>query len=268
MSGAIVQLTNVWKAYDSVQALQGLDLEVLRGEIFGLIGPNGAGKTTAIKIIVGILKMDKGTVMVGGHDITDNPYEYKGIIGYVPEMVSLPDYLTVEEFLTYSGKIRGVPSPVIREQTDFYLKAFELEEKRKTMIFFLSRGMRQKAAMASALIHDPDILILDEPFIGIDPAGQYRVKELFNERVRTGKTIFISTHMLDTAERLCNRVAIIHRGRGIASGDMENLRRLSKTGENTTLEDVFLKLTQEAAQPYPEEPPKKKSFSLFRLGGR
>ena len=268
MSGAIVQLTNVWKAYDGVQALQGLDLEILRGEIFGLIGPNGAGKTTAIKIIVGILKMDKGVVTVGGHDITDNPYEYKRLIGYVPEMVSLPDYLTVEEFLTYSGKIRGVPSPVIKERTNFHLKAFELEEKRKTMIFFLSRGMRQKAAMASALIHDPDILILDEPFIGIDPVGQYRVKELFNERVRTGKTIFISTHMLDTAERLCNRVAIIHRGRGIASGDMENLRRMSKTGENTTLEEVFLKLTQEAVQPYSEEPPKKKFFSLFRFGGR
>jgi len=142
MSGAIVQLMDVWKAYDGVQALQGLDLEILRGEIFGLIGPNGAGKTTAIKIIVGILKMDKGIVRVGGHNITDNPYEYKRLIGYVPEVVSLPDYLTVEEFLTYSGKIRGVPSSMIREQTDFYLKAFELEEKRKTMIFFLSRGMK------------------------------------------------------------------------------------------------------------------------------
>jgi len=268
MSGAIVQLMNVWKAYDGVQALQGLDLEILRGEIFGLIGPNGAGKTTAIKIIVGILKMDEGIVRVGGHNITDNPYEYKRLIGYVPEVVSLPDYLTVEEFLTYSGKIRGVPSSIIRERTDFYLKAFELEEKRRTMIFFLSRGMKQKAAMASALIHDPEILILDEPFIGIDPAGQYRVKELFNERVGAGKTIFISTHMLDTAERLCNRVAIIHGGRGIASGDMENLRRLSKTGENTTLEEVFLKLTQEAAQPYPEEPPKKRPFSLFGRGER
>lgn len=268
MSEVMVQLMDVWKVYNGVQALQGLDLEVLRGEIFGLIGPNGAGKTTAIKIIVGILKMDKGTVRVGGHDVTDNPYGYKRLIGYVPEMVSLPDYLTVEEFLTYSGKIRGVPSPGIREQTDFYLRVFELEEKRKAMIFFLSRGMKQKAAMASALIHDPDVLILDEPFIGIDPAGQYRVKELFNERVRAGKTIFVSTHMLDTAERLCNRVAIIHRGKGIASGDMENLRRLSKTGENTTLEEVFLKLTQEAAQPYPEELPKRRPFSLFRFGGR
>ncbi len=268
MSGAIVELTNVWKAYDGVQALQGFDLEILRGEIFGLTGPNGAGKTTALKIIVGILKMDKGIVKVGGQDITDNPYEYKRLIGYVPETVSLPDYLTVEEFLTYSGKIRDIPSTVIRERTDFYIKTFELEEKRKTMIFFLSRGMKQKAAMASALIHDPDILILDEPFIGIDPAGQYRVKELFNERIRAGKTIFISTHMLDTAERLCKRVAIIHRGRDVASGSMESLRRLAKTGENTTLEEVFLTLTQEAAQPYPEEPPKKRPFSPFRLGGR
>jgi ABC-2 type transport system ATP-binding protein len=244
-TSAIVQLTNVWKAYDEVQALSGLDLEVLRGEIFGLVGPNGAGKTTCLKIIVGLLEMDKGLINVNGLDPTENPYEYKRSIGYVPESVSIPDYLTVEEFLIYSGKIRGVPNDLIRQRTDSYLRIFDLEDKRKSLVLLLSKGMKQKAAMASALIHDPDLLILDEPLIGIDPAGQHTIKELFTTRIKENKTIFLSTHMLDTAERMCNRVAIIHRGRNVATGDLKRLRSLSETGENATLEEVFLKLTEE-----------------------
>jgi len=261
----ILELVDVWKAYEEVQALQGLNLEVLRGEIFGLIGPNGAGKTTAIKIVVGLLSMDRGFVSVNSYDIQEEPYEYKRSIGYVPEDVSLPDYLTVEEFLIYSGKIRGVSNEQIRERIDSYLKAFDLEDKRRSLILILSRGMRQKTAMASALIHDPDLLILDEPFIGIDPSGQHKIKEIFNERKKDGKALFISTHMLDTAERMCDRVAIIHKGRNIASGDMESLQRLSKTGGNTTLEEVFLKLTEEATQPYSEETPVTKKRGLFRF---
>jgi len=242
---AIMQLTNVWKAYDEVQALSGLDLEVLRGENFGLVGPNGAGKTTCLKIIVGLLKMDKGLINVNGLDPAENPYGYKRSIGYVPESVSLPDYLTVEEFLIYSGKIRGIPNELIRQRIDSYLRIFDLEDKRKSLILVLSRGMRQKAAMASALMHDPDLLILDEPLIGIDPAGQHSIKELFNAKIKENKTIFLSTHMLDTAERMCNRVAIIHKGRNVATGDLKQLRSFSETGENATLEEVFLKLTEE-----------------------
>ena len=254
----IVQQVDVWKAYDGVQALRGLDLEIFRGETFGLVGPNGAGKTTTMKIIVGLLKMDKGLVKVGEFNIEKSPYEYKKLIGYVPEMVSLPDYLTAEEFLTYVGRIRNVPVEVIRERKNFYLRMFDLEERRESLILSLSRGMKQKTAMAASLIHDPDLLILDEPFFGIDPAGQRRIKDLFNERVKDGKSIFISTHMLDTAERMCDRVAIIHNGRKIASGDMKTLHNLSKTGEDSTLEEVFLKLTQEAAETHIEEPSKQK----------
>lgn len=200
-------------------------------------------------------------------DIEKNPYEYKRLIGYVPETVSLPDYLTVEEFLTYVGKIRDVPSEVIKERMNFYLRIFDLEERRKDLMLSLSRGMKQKSAMASALIHDPDLLILDEPFFGIDPAGQRKIKDLFNERIENDKSVFISTHMLDTAERMCDRVAIIHEGRKIVSGDMQSLHDLSKTGENSTLEEVFLKLTQETAKPYPEEPQKKERRRLFRFRG-
>jgi ABC-2 type transport system ATP-binding protein len=265
----IVELADVWKAYDETQALQGLDLEAYKGEIFGLIGPNGAGKTTAIKIIVGLLKMDRGIVKIDGYDIIEKPYEYKRTIGYVPEAVTLPDYLTVEEFLAYAGKIRNVPNEQIEERMDHYLRIFDLEEKKKALILFLSRGMRQKAAMASALIHDPDLLILDEPFIGIDPSGQHRIKEMLNERTRKDKTVFVSTHMLDTAERMCNRVAIIHRGRNVASGNLKNLQGFSETGENATLEEVFLKLTEETdkdkTELYAEKPPegKRRGFGLF-----
>lgn len=266
---AIVELSDVWKAYSEVQALRGLSLEVLRGEMFGLVGPNGAGKTTALKILVGLLRMDKGSVKVNGYDTMQHPYEYKRFIGYVPEAVSLPDYLTVEEFLYYSGKIRSVPNDKIRERTGFYLKTFELEPKRKSLILLLSRGMKQKAAMASALIHDPDLLILDEPLIGIDPAGQHRIKELFNTRTEEDKTVFISTHMLDTAERICDRVAIIHKGRNVALGDLAHLRSLSETGEHATLEEVFLKLTkeseEESARELAEEPQKKPRQGLSGL---
>ncbi|MBS7649252.1 MAG: ABC transporter ATP-binding protein [Candidatus Bathyarchaeia archaeon] len=270
MNIPIIELIDVWKSYNGTQALRGLNLDVRRGEIFGLIGPNGAGKTTALKIIVGLLRMDRGTVRVNGVDINEEPYEYKRIIGYVPESVSLPDYLTIEEFLIYSGKVRGVSNSQIKERMNYFFKLFELEEKRKTLIVSLSRGMRQKVAVAAALIHDPDLLILDEPFIGIDPMGQHILKELFGERISGGKTIFISTHMLDTAERLCNRVAIIHKGQNVASGDLKNLQLISKTGENATLEEVFLKLMEEAKEQFIEESfeKRRKGFFGFLRRGR
>lgn len=265
----ILQQVDVWKAYDNVQALRGLELEILRGETFGLVGPNGAGKTTAMKIIVGLLKMDRGFIKVGEFDIKKNPYEYKRLIGYVPDTASLPDYLTIREFLTYVGKIRSVAADEIVKKAALYLKIFDLEDKSDSLILSLSRGMKQKTAMAAALIHDPDLLILDEPFFGIDPVGQRVIKNLFNERVEKGKSIFISTHMLDTAERMCDRVAIIHEGRKIASGNMRDLHDLSKTGEGSTLEEVFLKLTQESTTLNVEEAPKQeKRRRLFIFGGR
>ncbi|MBS7640671.1 MAG: ABC transporter ATP-binding protein [Candidatus Bathyarchaeia archaeon] len=244
----VIELIDVWKSYDGFQALRGLNLMVESGEIFGLLGPNGAGKTTTLRIIVGLLRMDRGVVKVKGIDISREQYEYKKLIGYVPENLSLPEYLTLEEFLMYSGKIRNLPGDKIKEKMNYYTELFELKEKRRSLLLSLSRGMRQKAAIISALIHDPEILILDEPFIGIDPAGQRMLKDIFVERVRRGGTVFISTHLLDTAERLCDRVAIIYRGQNIASGSLESLRKVSKSGENATLEEVFLKLTEETKE--------------------
>ena len=245
---AILEVYDLWKSYGDIQALRGLTLRVERGEIFGLIGPNGAGKTTTLKIIVGLLSMDRGKIIVDGVDIIKQPYEYKKLIGYVPESISLPEYLTLEEFLIYSGRIRNVPNELIRERMNYYLKVFELENKRRSLILSLSRGMRQKAAIAAALIHDPELLILDEPLVGIDPVGQHRIKEIFSERVKEGKTVFISTHMLDTAERMCSRVAVIHWGRIVASGDLSTLRGIAREGADATLEEVFLKLTEESEE--------------------
>jgi len=244
----ILEVYDLWKSYGDIQALRGLTLRVERGEIFGLIGPNGAGKTTTLKIIVGLLSMDRGKIIVDGVDIIKQPYEYKKLIGYVPESISLPEYLTLEEFLIYSGRIRNVPSELIRKRMNYYLKVFELENKRRSLILSLSRGMRQKAAIAAALIHDPELLILDEPLVGIDPVGQHRIKEIFSERVKEGKTVFISTHMLDTAERMCSRVAVIHWGRIVASGDLSTLRGIAREGADATLEEVFLKLTEESEE--------------------
>lgn len=244
----ILEVYDLWKSYGDIQALRGLTLRVERGEIFGLIGPNGAGKTTTLKIIVGLLSMDRGKIIVDGVDIIKQPYEYKKLIGYVPESISLPEYLTLEEFLIYSGRIRNVPNELIRERMNYYLKVFELENKRRSLILSLSRGMKQKAAIAAALIHDPELLILDEPLVGIDPVGQHRIKEIFSERVKEGKTVFISTHMLDTAERMCSRVAVIHWGRIVASGDLSTLRGIAREGADATLEEVFLKLTEESEE--------------------
>jgi ABC-2 type transport system ATP-binding protein len=269
----MLELADVWKAYDEVQALRGFNLEIQKGEMFGLVGPNGAGKTTALKIVVGLLKMDKGSVKVNGLDIGEEPYKYKSLIGYVPEAVSLPEYLTLEEFLIYSGKLRRASKERLRERIDFYLTAFDLEDKRKSLILVLSRGMKQKAAMASALLHDPYLLILDEPLVGIDPAGQHKIKQLFNKRIKQEKTVFVSTHMLDTAERMCDRVAVIHKGRNIASGDLEILQKLSESEEHATLEEVFLRLTQEAEDETDvnrkESPGRRKRglFGLFRRTG-
>ncbi|RLI11648.1 ABC transporter ATP-binding protein [Candidatus Bathyarchaeota archaeon] len=244
----ILEVYDLWKSYGEIQALRGLTLRVERGEIFGLIGPNGAGKTTTLTIIVGLLSMDRGKIIVDGVDIIKQPYEYKKLIGYVPESISLPEYLTLEEFLIYSGRIRNVPNELIRKRMNYYLKVFELENKRRSLILSLSRGMRQKAAIAAALIHDPELLILDEPLVGIDPVGQHRIKEIFSERIKEGKTIFISTHMLDTAERMCSRVAVIHWGRIVASGDLSTLRGIAREGTDATLEEVFLKLTEESEE--------------------
>jgi len=252
MAEPTVLVQQLWKSYDGTAALQGLSLAAYPGEIQGLIGPNGAGKTTTIKVLVGLLRPDAGTARVLGNDILADPVGYKSAIGYMPETPSLPEYLTATEFLGYVGRIRGLPRGSLAARSAELLRELDLAGKSDETIASLSKGMKAKLAFAAATIHRPRLLILDEPLIGIDPAGQHLLKERLAGVARDGGTVLVSTHQLDTAERLCTRVAIINRGRNVATGDLAALRAQAQT--EGSLEDIFLKLTEEAGSSEPEAP--------------
>ncbi len=261
MPEPIVRLEHLQKSYDGVKALQDLSLAMFEGEILGLIGPNGAGKTTTIKIMVGLLLPDAGTVTVLGHDILADPIGYKEHVGYMPEAPALPEYLTVTEFLGYIARIRSIPKEGLGELVGKMLSELELSQKANDTIATLSKGMRAKLAFAAATMHKPKLLILDEPLLGIDPAGQRLLKNQLIEMARNGGSILVSTHQLDTAERLCSNVAIINHGRNVVTGDLASLRAQAHAGEHQTLEEVFLKLTEEAGQLEPEVPRRRGLFS-------
>ena len=258
-------IENLFKRYDGRPAVEGLSLAVGAGEVFGLVGPNGAGKTTTIKVVVGLLRPEWGRVLVDGHDILVEPYGYKAGVGYLPETTTLPDYLTGQEFLSFVGRLREIPRDALEARISDLLKRLDLRSQRKDLIVTYSKGMRQKLAFAASVIHRPKLLILDEPLIGVDPAGQYAIKEEVRGVTRRGGSVVVSTHMLDTAEKLCDRLAVVHHGRVAAMGTLEDLRATARTGEHATLEEVFLRLTEEAALPLPPEPPRR---GLFRLGRR
>src|SRR5437660_11639066 len=258
-----IDVQQLWKSYDGKPALQGLSLDAREGEIFGLIGPNGAGKTTTLKILVGLLRPDIGVVRVKGNDVLADPVSYKADIGYMPEAPTLPEYLTPGEFLGYVGRIRNLPRDRIASRTNELLAMLDLTGKADDTIASLSKGMKAKLAFAAAIIHEPSILILDEPLIGIDPAGQHLLKERLMGIARAGGTVLVSTHQLDTAERLCDRVAIVNHGRNVATGSLESLRASVDTGEHASLEEIFLRLTQEATAPEAEAPRRR---GLFRRG--
>ena len=260
----VLNIQNLWKAYDGFQALQGLFLAAYPGEIFGLIGPNGAGKTTTIKVLVGLLRPEAGEVRMLGYDILRDPVTYKASLGYMPEAPTLPEYLTASEFLGYVARIRSVPRDQIGPRTDALLRTYDLYSKADETIASLSKGMKAKLAFAAATVHGPSFLILDEPLIGIDPAGQHQIKEQLVQMARAGHTVLVSTHQLDTAERLCSRVAIINKGRNVATGDLASLRSQVHAGEQQTLEEIFLKLTEEAGQPEPEAPRRRGLFARRR----
>jgi len=248
----------LWKRYDSVWAVQGLGLRVGIGEIVGLIGPNGAGKTTTLKSIVGLLQADAGRTAVDGLELAGNPVAYKAAFGYMPEAFTLADYLSAQEFLEYVGRLHDLPMDVLSERIRDGLVRFDLWEKRDDLIVTYSKGMRQKTAFLAATLHEPRLLLLDEPLIGVDPAGQVRLKEAVRALIVRGSGALVSTHMLDTAERLCDRIVIVHRGRAVAAGTMAELRGLAHAEADSTLEEVFLQLTQEAQVAPPPEPSRRR----------
>jgi len=263
MSEPAVRLEHLRKSYDNVQALDDLSLAIFSGEVLGLIEPNGAGKTTTIKIIVGLLEPDSGRVEVLGQDISADRVSYKAHVGYMPEVPALPEYLTASEFLGYVARIRNIPKKDIQPRISELLRALDLTVKARETIASLSKGMRAKLAFAAATIHNPTVLIMDEPLLGIDPAGQHLLKERLTDIAKHGGAVLVSTHQLDTAERLCSKVAIMHHGRNVITGALESLRSQAHVGGGS-LEEIFLKLTEEAHLPEPELPRRR---SLFRRGG-
>jgi ABC-2 type transport system ATP-binding protein len=261
--GPALVIENLWKRYDGKPAVEGLSLAVGPGEVFGLIGPNGAGKTTTLKIVVGLLQPDYGRVVVDGSDVRARPYDYKASIGYLPEATALPDYLSGVEFLTFIGRLREMPRDALEARMADLLRRLDLEAPKRDLIVTYSKGMRQKIAFAASVVHGAKLLILDEPLIGVDPAGQHAIKEEVRSITRGGGSVVVSTHMLDTAEKLCDRLAVMHRGRVAAMGTLAELRSTARAGSDATLEDVFLRLTEEAVEPAPAEARRR---SLFPWG--
>jgi ABC-2 type transport system ATP-binding protein len=239
----MIEISHVSKSYSkgAVKAVDDLSLEVRQGEIFGFLGPNGAGKTTTIKMLVGLLKADSGTIKVNGFDIEKEPIRVKQSISYVPDNPEVYERLSGIEYLNFLGDVYGVPGPVRRERISRLLEMFELSGAVNDLIQSYSHGMRQKIVLTGALLHEPDVFILDEPMVGLDPKSAHNLKEYMKEHTAAGKTVFFSTHVLEVAEKLCHRIGIIHQGRLIARGSMEELKQQSENKES--LENIFLELT-------------------------
>jgi len=235
---------NLTKKYGDVVALNNVSLKIGSGEIVGLLGPNGAGKSTLLKIIVGILRPTSGTVVLDGIDILNEPEAAKKIIGYLPENASLYTALTVTEFLQFVGKIRAVSDQDLDSKIPESLRAFDIEDKKNALVGSLSKGTKQKVAIIASMLHDPRFLVLDEPLSGLDPKTQRFVNQWITITASRGVTVFLSTHNLDIAQDYANKIAIIDRGKIVAVGELNSLRKMANTKDDARLDDVFLKLTE------------------------
>lgn len=236
----MIEIKNLTKVYNKdKKAVDNISLKIDNGEIFAFIGHNGAGKTTTIKCMTGILDFTDGDVLINGKSIKKDPIDCKKEMAYVPDNPDLYDNLTGNEFINFMCDMYEVPLETRKANVSKYAKMFEMEKNLNDYIYSYSHGMKQKIALIAALSHDPKILVMDEPFVGLDPTAVYDVKQVMQEMVKEGKTIFFSTHILDVAEKLCSRVAIIKNGKIMAQGSMAEIKG------NTSLEDVFLELDKE-----------------------
>ncbi len=233
------------KTFGGLRAVDHLDLTVGAGELFGFLGPNGAGKTTSIKMMTGLLRPSAGTAIIGGYDIQTDPLKAKALFGYIPDNPFLYEKLTGREFIRFMADLYSVDATNRGRKIDDLLHLFELEEKGDALIQGYSRGMRQKIALAGALIHQPKVIFLDEPTVGLDPKSARLMKDVLRKLCDEGTTVFVSTHILEIAERMCDRFAIINRGKIAATGTMEELRANASggSGEARSLEDIFLEVT-------------------------
>jgi ABC-2 type transport system ATP-binding protein len=240
-SPLLIQTQNLIKRYGDKPAVNGVTFDVYGGEVFGFLGPNGAGKTTTIKMMVGLLQPTAGTVRVAGYDVQSQPLLAKAANGYVPDTPNLYGKLSGRELLRFVGDLYEMKRDKIRERSEELLRLFDLAEAGDDLIDSYSHGMKQKVAMAAALIHDPKVLVLDEPTVGLDPKSARLIKDILRQLADRGAAVFLSTHILEIAERMCDRIGIINKGHLVAVGTMDQLRALGQ-GENS-LEDIFLNLT-------------------------
>ncbi len=232
---AAIEARGLTKRYGNVQALRGIDLRIEKGEFFGLFGPNGAGKTTMLRILTGQLRPTEGDALVLGVDVVREPLKVKALVGIVPEVESPPSYLTAYEYLEFVGRVRKVDA--LDARVARWLAFFDLNDERDTLCKDLSKGTRQKLMIAAAFLHDPGLVFLDEPFINLDPIYQRKLRQFLQDYVAGGGTVFMASHLLDIAERLCDHVAVIRDGSVIATGSVNQIR-----GGEADLESAFLRL--------------------------
>lgn len=238
---SLIETQELSKRYGEKAAVEDVSFQVQAGEIFGFLGPNGAGKTTTIKMIVGLLQPTGGVVKVAGFDVQKQPLKAKAATGYVPDEPNLYPKLTARELLRFVGDLYGLDRARVERRSEELLRLFDLVSAGDDVIDSYSHGMQQKTALAAGLLHDPKVLVLDEPTVGLDPKSARLIKDILRQIADRGAAVFLSTHILEIAERMCDRIGIINRGRLIAVGTMDELRTMGK-GE-TSLEDIFLDLT-------------------------
>jgi ABC-2 type transport system ATP-binding protein len=239
----MLQINNLTKTYPGGKtAVKDLSLTVEDGDLYGFIGHNGAGKTTTIKSVVGILPFDSGTIEIDGHSVTAEPMTTKSMIAFIPDTPELYDTMTGTQYLNFVSDIFRISKPDRKERIEKYATMLEMTDVLNNPISSFSHGMKQKLSLIAAFTHEPKLLILDEPFVGLDPRASFTVKKVMKEFCEKGNAIFFSTHVLEVAEKLCSKIAIIKNGELIACGDTETVKG------NQSLEEVFLELTEEAGE--------------------
>ena len=237
----MINIKNLTKHYGNLTAVSDLNLNIPAGECFGFLGPNGAGKTTTIKLLAGLLKPNEGTIEIGGYDVQRDPQKVKGIIGYIPDKPFIYEKLTGGEFLDFIAELYQVNEDFVKEKREELLNLFAIKDFENELVESYSHGMRQKLVITAALIHNPKVIIVDEPMVGLDPKGMRQVKEIFKQLTKSGVTIFMSTHTMPVAQEMCHRIGIINKGKLIALGNMNDLQKQAQVSSG--LEDVFLQLT-------------------------
>jgi ABC-2 type transport system ATP-binding protein len=237
----MIRLKGIAKRYGQFQAVHPLDLEVNKGEVFGFLGPNGAGKTTTNRILAGVLPATEGSIEIDGISMDENPVECRKRIGFIPDRPFLYEKLTAREFLAFIGGIYNMDADSIESRTIKVLQENALLDRADELIEAYSHGMKQRLVLSAAILHEPAVLIVDEPMVGLDPHGARRIKNLFRELAESGRTVFLSTHSLDVAQEVCDRVGILYRGRIVALGKVDELMK----SDDADLEAVFLRITEE-----------------------